>query len=392
MFRFGIIVAALAVLVGACSANAEIAPGDGRLLILDDTGNVVTMAPDGTDIVAVVDDGGGRVTYFQPIWSPDGSHISVTRSEAGTFSIEVIDVTTGERESTVTDSNSFYQSWSPDGSQLASLSATGPGELGLDLLTVGAAGVPTRLAEGQPLYFSWSPESTELVAHIGDAPLEVLLPEGTAPEFGASGDFSAPQWIEDGILHIGITSRRQQLMRTTADSGTEVFASVLGGAIFTATPDGERIAILPAESDDVGLSVDAQQAPVLPGGQLVVVDSGDGGFVVVDAGVVAAFSWDPTGERLLVLEVADSGGFRWRVWDGGESQTFPEFIPSPGFLRDLVPFFDQYAQSMTLWSPDGTAFAFPAAVNGEAGIWRQDLSGGDPIRVAGGSWVAWSNG
>lgn len=127
MFRFGIIVAALAVLVGACSANAEIAPGDGRLLILDDTGNVVTMAPDGTDIVAVVDDGGGRVTYFQPIWSPDGSHISVTRSEAGTFSIEVIDVTTGERESTVTDSNSFYQSWSPDGSQLASLSATGPG-------------------------------------------------------------------------------------------------------------------------------------------------------------------------------------------------------------------------------------------------------------------------
>jgi Tol biopolymer transport system component len=61
-------------------------------------------------------------------------------------------------------------------------------------------------------------------------------------------------------------------------------------------------------------------------------------------------------------------------------------------LRDLVPFFDQYAQSMTLWSPDGTAFAFPAAVNGEAGIWRQDLSGGDPIRVAGGSWVAWSNG
>jgi hypothetical protein len=391
MLRIAIMLATLSVLVCACSANAEMALGDGRLLILDDTGNVVTMAPDGTDIVTVVDDGGGRVTYFQPIWSPDGSRISATRSDAGTFSIEIVNVGTGEQTSTVTDSNSFYQYWSPDGSKLASLSVTGPGQLGLDVLTIGESSAPNRLVEGQPLYFSWSPQSSELVAHIGDAPLEILLPEDTVSEFGASGDFLAPQWTEEGILHIGMMSRRQQLMRTTADSATEVVASVLGGAIFTATPDGERIAILPAGSDDIGLSVNAQQAPVLPGGQLVVVESGDGSFVEVDAGVVAAFSWDPTGERLLVLQVAVSGGFRWRVWEDGESQTFPEFVPSPGFLRDLVPFFDQYAQSMTLWSPDGTAFAFPGAIGGEAGIWRQDLSGGDPVRVSGGSWVAWSN-
>jgi len=255
MYKITIIVASLAVLFGACSANTEAAPGDGRLAVLDDTGNVVTMAPDGTDIVTLLADGGGRVTYFQPIWSPDGSRISVTRSDAGTFSIEIIDVDTGDGASTVTDVNSFYQYWSPDGSQLASLSVTGPGELGLDLLTIGVADAPGRLAEGQPLYFSWSPESSELVAHIGDAPLEIMLSEGTTPEFGAPGDFSAPLWTEEGILHIGTASRRQQLMRTTADGDTELIASVLGGAIFTATPDGQRIAVLPAESDDVGLSV-----------------------------------------------------------------------------------------------------------------------------------------
>ena len=67
-------------------------------------------------------------------------------------------------------------------------------------------------------------------------------------------------------------------------------------------------------------------------------------------------------------------------------------MPAPGLLRDLVPFFDQYAQSMTLWSPDGSAFAFPGVVDGEDGIWVQELAGADPRRIAGGSWVAWSSG
>jgi Tol biopolymer transport system component len=392
MLRNAIIVATLAVLSGGCIAGTGEALSDGRLVILDDAGNVITMAPDGTDIVTLADDGGGRVTYFQPIWSPDGSRVSVTRSDAGTFSIEIFNVDSGEKESKGTDLNSFYQYWSPDGSKLASLSVSDPGELGLDVFTVGDSDAPTRLAEGQPLYFSWSPESSEIVAHIGTATLEILLPADATPEFGASGDYSAPQWTEEGIVHIGIASRRQQLMRTTADGDTELIASVLGGAIFTATPDGQHIAVLPAASDDVVQSVAAQQAPVLTAGRLFVVDADDGGFAEVDSGVVAAFSWDPTGERLLVLEVVDSGGFRWRVWEEGESQTFAEFIPSSGFLRDLVPFFDQYAQSMTLWSPDGTAFAYPGVLDGEAGIWRQDLSGGNPTRVSGGSWVVWSRG
>ena len=37
------------------------------------------------------------------------------------------------------------------------------------------------------------------------------------------------------------------------------------------------------------------------------------------------------------------------------------------------------------------AFAFPGSVGDVAGIWRQDLAGGDPVRVAGGAWVAWSS-
>jgi Tol biopolymer transport system component len=55
-----------------------------------------------------------------------------------------------------------------------------------------------------------------------------------------------------------------------------------------------------------------------------------------------------------------------------------------------LPFFDQYAQSMTLWSPDGEAFAYPAMTGGIPGIWIQDIDGTDPIRLTDGSWVSWS--
>jgi hypothetical protein len=383
---------ALATLFGACSTGADEAPGAGRLVTLDDTGNVVTVAPDGTDAVSVADDGGGRVTYFQPIWSPDASSISVTRSDAGGFSVELIDVGTGERTSIPTASNSFYQYWSPDGSALASLSTAAPGDLVLDVFTVGRAGGPVRLADGQPLYFSWSPDSSNIVGHIGNAPLEYLLEDAPSPEFGAPGDFSAPQWTEDGIIHVTISSRRQELTRTRPDGETDPIASVLGGAAFTATRDGRHIAVLTRAGEDAGQPVVAQEAPMLRGGRLAVVDTREGSFVEVESATVVAFSWDPSGRRLLVLEATDTGAFRWRVWEDGASRVFPDFLPAPGFLRDFAPFFDQYAQSMTLWSPGGTAFAYPGSVAGVEGVWRQDLEGSDPVRVAGGTWVAWSSG
>ena len=55
MHRSVTILLALATLFGACSSGADEAPGDGRLVIIDDTGNVVTAAPNGTDAVSVAD-------------------------------------------------------------------------------------------------------------------------------------------------------------------------------------------------------------------------------------------------------------------------------------------------------------------------------------------------
>jgi hypothetical protein len=43
-----------------------------------------------------------------------------------------------------------------------------------------------------------------------------------------------------------------------------------------------------------------------------------------------------------------------------------------------------------MWSPDGTAFAFPGLIGERGGIYVQDIAGGDPVFVSEGNWVLWS--
>ena len=198
--RIALFIVVLAVVASACGGTETDPQGPGRLVIIDDAGNIATLAPDGSELTAITDDGGGRITYFQPIWSPDGSRLGATRAAADGFSIEMIDVATGEQASTTTTSNSFYSYWSPDGSHLAYLSSVTPTDLALDVIAVGAADPPERLGLGQPLYFAWNPDSIEVVAHVGADRLEILGSEPGSPELPPPGDFLSPQWTERGIL------------------------------------------------------------------------------------------------------------------------------------------------------------------------------------------------
>jgi TolB protein len=62
----------------------------------------------------------------------------------------------------------------------------------------------------------------------------------------------------------------------------------------------------------------------------------------------------------------------------------------PSLVSDVLRFFDQYGQSLRLWSPDSAAFALPGAIDDEPGIWVYLIAGEEPVKVADGSWVAWS--
>ena len=61
-------------------------------------------------------------------------------------------------------------------------------------------------------------------------------------------------------------------------------------------------------------------------------------------------------------------------------------------LLEYLRFFDQYAQSMTLWAPDSSAFTYAGvSESGEDGIWVQSLAeGAAAVRVAPGVMATWS--
>jgi hypothetical protein len=85
---------------------------------------------------------------------------------------------------------------------------------------------------------------------------------------------------------------------------------------------------------------------------------------------------------MTVEEGGTPTAHRWQVWDGQEVRTIGlAFLPSPEFLRDYVPFYGQFAQTMTLWSPDAGSFAFAGLIGDQAGVWVQDLDAAEPTFV-----------
>jgi hypothetical protein len=127
-----------------------------------------------------------------------------------------------------------------------------------------------------------------------------------------------------------------------------------------------------------------------------------------------AFFWSPDSRRLLYLTSrrGDAEMFRnlrgmalrcrWNVLDvsSGQVERWRAFTPSQTFLEDVLPNFDSYARSMSLWSPDSSAFCFagscftattPGVAEVQEGAWVQQLGHPSPVMVAEGVvHVAWS--
>jgi hypothetical protein len=167
-------------------------------------------------------------------------------------------------------------------------------------------------------------------------------------------------------------------------------ARIRGPAVFGAA--GSRVAIRSFTPQGSGSPASFQEIPLVPANRLSVIDLETGAITDVTGPRTAAFFWAPTGDRLLVLEGAegDPGTFNWLVWTPAETTRFGSFAPGDDWALEFLPFFDQYAQSVRLWAPDSSAFAFPGAVDGRSGIWVQRLDADEPEWIGEGTWVDWS--
>jgi Tol biopolymer transport system component len=223
--------------------------------------------------------------------------------------------------------------------------------------------------------------------HVGTDRLDRLAIDGTLTSLDETpGAFSAPVWTSDGRTFVYVTERGGRQRLVAVDLGTdrqEILARFDGTIMFVVSPDGRRVAF----------QVIRERAEVVV--PLTVIDRKTGTIDRVATEYSPAFFWSPQSTKLLALipEVQDERlWFRWGVWEDGSSFTTDRFVPSLELSRDYLQFFEQYAQSMSLWSPDGTAFVYAGqSESGGSGVWIQPaIPDTAPVRVADGVIASWS--
>ncbi len=362
----------------------------GRLLVLGTEGEITTMRPDGSDPVTLAEPD-PDIERTQPTWSPDGSRVAWTerRSNEETYLL-VADSDGGNVIEWPSPLLAVYIAWSPDGEHLALTGSQGQGDLLLAI--AGPDGDIQVIDQGAPVYFDWAPDGTELLARVSGR-FEYLAIDGSGREtVPATGEFRLGAHVAESVL---------------LGNGRDV-----GEALALANRQGEieRELLALCRTDGLRRRRDRQ-----PGGRDVAGLAGESGALpdskrpICRSSTRSVCSWSRprtetskksagpatlpgSGARTArISSTARSGpSMASSVCNGTfgmvrrPSPTAP-FSPTGLFGRDYLAYFDQFALSISLWAPDGSAFAYAGGSSLEdAGIWVQQVEGGDPVRVSAG--------
>jgi hypothetical protein len=391
----GPVILIIAVALAACTGAAveETAPPSlpaeisGRIVVLDSGGNIVTVDPDGGNRVEITDDGDSS-RYFQPIWSPDRLTLAWGVADSDGFAVGIAADDGSDRRRVEMAGFPFYLNWSPDGEQIGTLHGGSGGTLAFEVVDPVAESSMT-VDTGSPYYFSWSPESDALVVHVDGDRLEIFDESANPTDIGpTSPSFSAPHWTPTGIFYLGpdgVTLR--------ADDGElDVLSEASGFVGINPNSQGSLVAIHSLSGQGgvtVGLEAQEEGDP----STVSILDLESGEIDTVATGLSVGSFWSPAGTRLLILEVnANAGAVDLVVWEAGETRTLTTIEVPGSLITEALAFFDQYAQSWQMWSPDSNAIVLPGSIGDAAGIWVVGIDGADPLKIADGEWAAWSHG
>ena len=365
-----------------------------RIAYTDAVGNLYTIKPDGTDSRTVAADRlassaghvqaqgiGTTAFYAWPTWSPDGTKLGISRVDFGGLnpivSVHAVDIASDistrlyENEPganlVITSDAPHYMYWSPDSSLLTFIAST-PRALTLFSASPEGDGPAVQIATQGPIYFSWSRDGGSLLMHRmrGDLLVSRLASLQQQDQLtSAALGFRAPALSPD------------------ASRATYVAANGTGLALFLADVQGRQppvaigevgsnVAFLWSPVEDEIAVADTQSSTDPSYDRLRILNADGTGERVLLRESFMAFFWSPDGKQILYVTF-DQGDntLTWNIVStaGGETRELLDFIPSPE-LFTLLNFFDQYAYSHSLWSPDGSQFVF-------AGILRRDLAQGN---------------
>ena len=355
-----------------------------RIAVVGPDAQIRSYRPDGSG-ERLISQGEGFFTW--PTWSPDGRSIvfsGVVRDPAGEPIAKLFsyDGATGVSSTVHQGSPGFpglladgvvhYPLWSPDSSKLAFVAVTREHGLSLYLDDVHADQDPEFVLDRGPLWMSWSADSSTLAVHRARDHFLVSVADGLLLErIGLDSDsYRVPAW-RPGEPEL-------TLLRQTGGSAYGLYlAPVTPAGIVVRPPisDAGLGAAFLWSSSGAHLAVADNVTPIRYRGkimyvyrQLRVLDAASFGQAASVSDNVLAYFWSPDGSKIAYAVLADvHGAMRWTILDvsTGVTSELVGFIPSADQLT-MFQFFDQYAYSHRVWSPDSRYLVFAGRLSEEA--------------------------
>ncbi len=369
----------------------------GRIAYIGPDGNIFTINPDGTDSRRItttdlrVGPAGhilaqgtrSRIFYTWPTWSHDSTKLAASRitvdGESVGFTLEVVDVSTG-RTSAIYDNDPntapiarntpHYIYWSPDNKYLTFIAATITGLSLFSSIPEQGRNV-TKVAGQGPLYYSWARDSSSILIHRETELLIARLDGDGIGSPRAVGDtgmrFSTPAFSPDAskIVYVAEDGGRNGLYIAETNS---IMSNEVGLQQFDAPPImdvGQSSAFLWSPTGDEIAVVDSVDSTTTGYDRLTIINSDGSSRRELVNEPLFAFFWSPDGSIIMYAAFdADRNTLTWKYVDrsGEKTVSLAEFVPSTEFLT-MITFFDQYAYSHSIWSPDGSKIVFSGTVN-----------------------------
>lgn len=347
-----------------------------RIAVVGSDAQIRSFLADGSDEVPI---SSGEGLYTWPTWSPDGGMVAysgIVRNDDEDPVVTLFGYSWEEGETTtiyqgepgyaglLADGVVHYPLWSPDSSKLAFVAVTERHGLALFIEEFNADGGPSFVLDSGPLWMSWSTDSAKLAIHRsvdhflvtfdGSLAMQKVRLESDAyrvpawrPDFSEITISSAVGRVGHGLYSAPVTDSGLVLPQPVLDVGP--------ASAFLWSPDGSHLAV----ADDVR-PIRYGNTPILVYRQFRLLDSATFSEKALVNENILAYFWSPDGKKLAIVTIAGtSGELRWTLLDveSGSTERLADFTPSRDQLT-MFQFFDQYAYSHLLWSPDSRYLVF----------------------------------
>ncbi len=408
-------------------------PTEPRLVAVDAAGGVSTIDQHGGSVVAYPVP---SVAFQFPAWSPDGTSFAAIGRDAEGAGVYVFEARALGQPPTdpvivyeSADHPPFYLYWAPDSQQVTFLTSEVQ-QLALRIAPADGRAAAVTIRAGAPIYWDFI-DAGRLLVHEGAAGPDGFFGEVTVAGSvtgtlgGPPGFYRAPATALGGQVRASVEIGVGQdgdgptgdLVVEQLDGSDASRIQIFGPAALTFSAHGDQLAFIAADRAGQG------DLP-LPVGPLRVLDVASGQVRTLVDGRVVAFFWSPNGKTIAALGVdgTNDGVMEARYGPGGPGgtvtlarasgveaaagvtlrltfvNTITGSIVSQGlvrlsdlFVNQVLPFFDQYALSHRVWSPDLSAVVLPIVGQDDVTqLFVIPADGSEPQAVATGEMGFWN--